>query len=101
MSPLLAELEARWKAIYGRLAAGEDVPPSLRLRAEGLMEAAVLEGQATPEQLQLDMARQYRDVLGGDLEQDWGEDWTEFFPFPQVPGFGKRAPVWPTTRDPL
>lgn len=101
MSTLLGELETRWKAIYGRLAAGEDVPPSLRLRAEGLMEAAVLEGLATAEELQRDMARHYRDVLGSALEQDWGEGWAGFFPFPQIPGFGKRAPVWPTTRDPL
>ncbi|MAC33177.1 MAG: hypothetical protein CME38_06170 [Haliea sp.] len=101
MSALLDELESRWKEIYGRLAAGEDAPPALRLRAEGLMEAAVLEGHASPEQLQSRLAVLYREVFGRELAAEWGEDWPAFFPFPQIPGFGRRAPVWPTSSDSL
>lgn len=99
MSPLLSELEARWEAIYQRLATGEDVPPALRLRTEGLMEAAVLAGLESAEALQLRMAARYRELLGRELAADWGDDWRDFFAFPQIPGFGRRAPVWPTTRD--
>lgn len=101
MSRLVDELERRWEDIYGRLAAGEDVPPALRLRAEGLMEAAVLEGRATVEELQACMAQAYRRFLSRELTADWGEDWPAFFPFPQIPGFGRRAPVWPTSGDTL
>ncbi|MAL93508.1 hypothetical protein [Haliea atlantica] len=101
MSALIEELEGRWKEIYGRLAAGEDAPPTLRLRAEGLMEAVVLAGHASPEQLQSRLAAQYRQTFGHELATAWGEDWPAFFPFPQIPGFGRRAPVWPTSSDSL
>ena len=36
MDDLQDTLEARWASIFGALAAGEDVPPTLRLRAEGM-----------------------------------------------------------------
>jgi hypothetical protein len=68
-----AELERRWHGIFSTLHSGGEVPPAQRLRTEGLMEAIVLLGIASPENVQ--------DA------------------FPQIPGFGQRAPVYPSTRD--
>ena len=47
METLTQELTRRWSAMFAALAAGDDVPPSRRLRAEGVMEAALLLGAAT------------------------------------------------------
>ena len=63
------------------------------------MEAAVLCGEAPAEVLQADLDEAYREVFGRSLAAEFGEDWREFFPFPQIPGFMRRAPVWPSTRD--
>ena len=95
----LDELERRWRHIFATLSAGGEIAPALRLRAEGFMEALVLLGLATPEDLQARMAFCYSSEFGESLEQDWGEAWSELFPFPQIPGFGQRAPVFPSTRD--
>ncbi len=96
---LCRELETRWTELYRALAAGEDLPPGRRLRAEGIMEAAVLLGEATPQQLQEAMDRVHLEVCGRSLQAQFGEDWREFYPFPQIPGVMRRAPVWPSTRD--
>ena len=47
MGSLMTELEKRWRGMFVALAGGGDLPPAKRLRAEGLMEAAVLAGEAT------------------------------------------------------
>ena len=99
MSALLTELETRWDKIFSDLAGGGDVPPGLRLRTEGLMEAAVLGGDASPEKLSQQMAASYRKAFGRSLEQDFGDDWQDFFPFPQIPAMAERAPVYPSTKD--
>ena len=91
----LAELEQRWQLIFQRLAGGSEVPPTQRLRAEGFMEALVALGLATESDLQAALERHYRDAFGEPLPGDW----RELFPFPQVPGFGQRAPVYPSTSD--
>ena len=49
--------------------------------------------------LQAAMAACYGEVFGTTLEQEWGCQWHELFPFPQIPGFGMRAPVVPSTGD--
>ena len=41
---VVEELERRWRSMFEALAKGDDVPPGERLRAEGMMEAAVLVG---------------------------------------------------------
>lgn len=92
---LLEELENRWRSIFSRLQAGENVSPSLRLRAEGLMEAAVLLELATEDELQSAMASCYADYYDTPLPGEW----RELFPFPQIPGCGRRAPVYPSTHD--
>jgi len=99
MSVLLSELDTRWQQIFSALAGGNDVPPGLRLRTEGLMEAAVLAGAASQEQLTGQMARSYEAAFGRTLEQDFEDDWQDFFPFPQIPAMAKRAPVYPSTKD--
>ncbi len=91
----LAELEQRWRLIFERLAGGSEVPPSLRLRTEGFMEALVVLGLAAEADLQVALEQQYQHAFGEALPGDW----RELFPFPQVPGFGQRAPVYPSTSD--
>ena len=99
MVKLTAELHSRWQAIFEALAAGDDVPPAQRLRAEGLMEAAHLLGIADTEDLQVSMDHFYRDSFGRGLSEEFGEGWRKFFPLPQIPAMAKRAPVIPSTKE--
>jgi hypothetical protein len=96
--PLLHELEIRWRRMFEALAAGSDVPPAQRLRAEGMMEAAVLAG-APEEALDAAMDACYRRAWGRPLAADFGPDWRAFYPFPLIPAVGLRAPVHPSTPD--
>jgi hypothetical protein len=91
----LAELEQRWRRIFETLAAGGEVPPSLRLRTEGFMEALVALELATEGAL----AEALEDCYLGCFSESLPEDWRDLMPFPQVPGFGRRAPVFPSTSD--
>lgn len=91
----LVELDRRWRTIFETLEAGGEVSPSLRLRTEGVMEAVVALGLTSEAALQEAMASCYSECFGEALPGDW----RELFPFPQVPGFGRRAPVYPSTRD--
>ena len=99
MGRLQGELEKRWREMFGALAEGADVPPAQRLRAEGIMEAAVLLELAGEEDLLAAMDACYRDAFGRDLADDFGADWREFYPFPQIPAVMRRAPVYPSTPD--
>ena len=99
MQHLLQELESRWIAMFTALAAGDHLPPTLRLRAEGLMEAALLTGAASAEALDASMDDCYRQAFGQSLAEDFGDDWRGFYPFPQIPAMGRRAPVYPSTSD--
>jgi hypothetical protein len=99
MHQLQSELEQRWSVMFNALASGDDVPPTQRLRAEGMMEAAELLGVATRETLLASMDHCYREVNGCDIETAFGADWQAFFPFPQIPAMAKRAPVYPSTSD--
>jgi len=96
---LQAELERRWRGIFTALASGSEVPPAVRLRAEGMMEAAVLLGVASAGELTAALERCYRAEFGHDIAAAWGEDWQTFFPFPQIPAMGRRAPVYPSTHE--
>ena len=99
METLLVELRQRWDNMFAALRAGGDLPPSVRLRAEGLMEAALLTGAATREELDSAMASCYLQAFGRAIEADFGSAWREFYPFPQIPAVCLRAPVYPSTRD--
>jgi hypothetical protein len=96
---LLGELDKRWRAMFADLAGGDDVAPGRRLRAEGLMEAVQLLQLATAAELDQAMARCFLDTFGRELVAEFGEDWREFYPFPQIPAVGRRAPVYPSTHD--
>lgn len=85
--------------MFAALAAGDDVPPSLRLRAEGLMEAALLLGVATAKELDSAMDDCYQQNFGRTIEADFRADWRDFCPFPQIPAMGRRAPVYPSAPD--
>lgn len=99
MDSLTAELGERWRDMFTALAAGDDVPPARRLRTEGMMEAAVLLGLATVDELVEAMNACYQDANGRALAVDFGDDWQDFYPFPQIPAMGQRAPVYPSTSD--
>jgi hypothetical protein len=99
MSPLLDEVNRRWRQMFSTLAGGGDVPPGQRLRTEGLMEAVTLTGELTAEMLQEQMDRVYSEVYGESLAGKFGEDWRDFFPFPQIPAMAIRAPVYPSTTE--
>ena len=90
-----SELHRRWQKIFMDLNDGGEVSPSRSLRTEGVMEAVLLFGFATEVEIQDALERCYRESTGEDLR----EDWRDLFPFPQLPGFGQRAPVYPSTRD--
>ena len=96
---LLEEIQTRLRRMFADLAAGLDVAPALRLRTEGMMEAALLAGLAEAAGLD-DLQQQcYLAAFGRSMEQDFGEDWRDFYPFPQIPAVGRRAPVYPSTRE--
>lgn len=99
MEKLVTELTHRWTILFAALAAGDDVPPAQRLRAEGMMEAALLVGVATVQELDRAMDDCYQQAFGRTLEEEFDADWREFYPFPQIPAMGRRAPVYPSTRD--
>lgn len=99
MHLLETELEQRWRSMFFALAAGDDVPPAVRLRTEGMMEAVELQGIASRVEMLRAMDRCYREAFGHGLADDFGEDWEAFFPFPEIPAMMVRAPVYPSTRD--
>jgi len=98
---LIDTIDQRLQALLAQLSAGLDAPPGQRLRLEGLMEAAVLAEIASEADLRALLEARYREAFGRTLEDDLGEGWQSFFPFPQVPAMARRAPVFPSTRDDL
>jgi hypothetical protein len=99
MSPLEAEIRTRLTQLFTDIAHGEVPAPGARLRIEGLLEAAVLAGIATPERLTGIMGNLYTEVFGETLDVKLGDDWQKWQPFPQIPAFSARAPVSPSTSD--
>jgi len=99
MSALMEEVTRRWEVLFRQLADGDDAPPSQRLRLEGLMEALVITGEATPHGLQEAMDAAYRGVTGNGFAAALGDGWAEHYPFPQIPAYMQRAPVYPSTSD--
>ena len=99
MPNLRDELNVRWTSMFAALADGEDVPPAQRLRTEGMMEAAALLEVASSDQLVQAMGECYKVAFRRGIAEDFGEDWQEFYPFPQIPAMGRRAPVYPSTND--
>ena len=99
MGDLYREIERRWRQLFERLAAGEDVAPGPRLRTEGLMEAAVISGEYREDELLQRMEAVFREINGRPISDDAGDAWRALYPFPQIPVIGRRAPVYPSTRE--
>ena len=99
MSPLLTEVISRWQQMFAALVAGDDLPPGQRLRTEGLMEAVILLGELTPDKLQQQMDKAYREAFGRSLSEEYGGQWQDFYLFPQIPAMARRAPVYPSTTE--
>lgn len=99
LHPLIVELQHRWSEMFVALAAGEDLPPGPRLRTEGMMEAALLQQLATEAELSAAMQHCYELAFGRSMVEDFGDDWQDFYPFPQIPAMAARAPVFPSTSD--
>ena len=99
MNELVSEIERRLRAVYTRIVAGDDLPPALRLRLEGLLEAAVISGCASAGELQALLDNVHQAVAGESLAERYGADWRERFPFPEFPAWQQRAPVTPSTTD--
>ena len=95
----LEQYALRLRKLFAQLAAGQDVPPSQRLRLEGMMETLVLLQLTSPDELDTVLASIYREIFKVELTDDLGEDWRTFYSFPQIPGYQRRAPVFPTTPD--
>ncbi|MEM1152794.1 MAG: hypothetical protein AAGI44_01545 [Pseudomonadota bacterium] len=100
MGILLGELIQRWSHMFSALARGDNITPTDRLRAEGIMESlAMLEVGASSAAIDQEMNRCFTEEFGRTLDEEFGEDWREFYPFPQIPAVGQRAPVYPSTKD--
>lgn len=99
MERIIAELQSRWEDMYCALERGEDVAPARGLRAEGMMEAAVLAGIATPAELDRLLEDCCRRCTGRTLAESLGDDWRRFHPFPELPLWMRRAPVYPSTAN--
>ena len=99
MKPLQTEIEMRLLALYQALAQGEDCPPGVQLRIEGLMEGAVISGECVQDAIDALLATCYQRTTGKALSITFGEDWRVFYPFPQIPVRASRAPVFPTTSE--
>lgn len=99
MTKLRSLLLSRFEDIFKRLEAGEDVPPSLRLRTEGLLEALVLIEEATVDELDKILEDLHKVHRGASLTEELGADWRHLHPFPELPLWMDRAPVFPSTSD--
>ncbi|WP_170287248.1 hypothetical protein [Halioglobus maricola] len=96
---LLDELQRRWTDMFAALARGDDVAPAAGLRAEGLMEAAVLTGAADEAGIDRMLDAAHKAAKGESLAASLGDNWREFHHFPEIPLYMHRAPVVPSTPD--
>ncbi|MFK7830976.1 MAG: hypothetical protein AB8B57_14450 [Congregibacter sp.] len=99
MNALHEEIERRLQGLYLRLEEGNDAPPALLLRLEGLLEAAVLLESSTSEDLHALMDQVHSSITGESLGARFGRDWQLRYPFPQIPASMCRAPVTPSAAD--
>lgn len=96
------EARQRLDAVFAVWAAGQDVPPGDCLRLEGFMQAGIVLGLATRQQLLACMTASCRLHCAADLhEKKCGDIFppmtdTSILPLPPMM---RRAPVVPSTRD--
>lgn len=97
----IAETRQRLATVFEAWALGRDVAPGERLRLEGFMQAGIVLGLATRQQVLACMAEICREYLG-EAAMEHCEA-----PFPPMadpgilplPPLMRRAPVVPSTRD--
>lgn len=99
MDTLAEAVEERLVALFQRLHGGDDAPPAMRLRLEGLLEAAVLQGELTEASADVLIDAVHRQVFGEGLAARLGDGWRGAHPYPELPVFARRAPVSPSTGD--
>ena len=95
----MLEMSRRLQQMYQALHEGDDMAPSMLLRVEGLMEAAVLTKIADQQSLDDLLDQCHYSVCQRTLAQDYGADWRRFYPFPQIPFMAQRAPVYPSSKS--
>jgi hypothetical protein len=100
VNTLLEHITARLDSLFVQLVEGLDAPPAQRLRLEGLLEAAVL-GGASEDELTALLSSRYQAAFSRTPQDDFGAQWRQLFPFPQIPAMQQRAPVVPSTSDDL
>jgi hypothetical protein len=89
--PLVKLIEERVLAFYQAFKTGKDVSPVFQHRTEGMMDAAVLQGLMTEQELQQLKQDCYQEYFGEDLaKEDLGEP-------RQLLTLMQRAPVYPST----
>ena len=96
---LLTAIENDWRLAFAALSRGDDLPPGRRYRLEGMMAAAELLRPGTRDTLLQRMNAVYLEVFGETIADAFGDDWQDFYPFPQIPAVMRRAPVYPSTAD--
>tara|TARA_R100001480_G_scaffold39845_3_gene52661 strand:- start:1060 stop:1365 length:306 start_codon:yes stop_codon:yes gene_type:complete len=101
VNTLLEHITERLDSLFAQLAEGLDAPPAQRLRLEGLLEAAVLLGGASEDELTALLSSRYQAAFSRTPQDDFGAQWRQLFPFPQIPAMQQRAPVVPSTSDDL
>ena len=91
MNTLLEHITARLDSLFAQLAEGLDAPPAQRLRLEGLLEAAVLLGGASEDELTALLSSRYQAAFSRTPQDDFGAQWRQLFPFPQPCNSARRS----------
>ena len=96
---LLAVIEQRMRDLIAEIHDGGNASPGSRFRLEGLLEAAVITGLGTEQHFWHRYLVLYRELTGEEGEALFGERWAQAGEFPALPVGGRRAPVYPTTKE--
>lgn len=96
---LLGEISQRLDKLLARAHEGHDVPPAHKHRLEGMMEAALICGVATENELRALFILRHDAYAPASLASVLGKNWGKAYPFPNLPIYMKRAPVEPSAAD--
>jgi hypothetical protein len=96
---LLIQIDDRLESFFAEMRDGGNSSPASRFQLEGLLQAAVTLEIATQATLWQRLSRVYSEVCGVSAESVFGEPWNSQEGFPALPVLGRRAPVYPTTKQ--
>ena len=96
---LLGEIDGRLRNFFVELGDGGNSSPACRFQLEGMLRAAVILEISTPAALWQRLSRVHADVCGASAESVFGQPWDDPEGFPELPVLGRRAPVYPTTKQ--